>query len=363
MHCMKWLKTLLAIWLTTTLTLTFAQDKHFTLYDYSPMTLNPALSGAFEGTVRIGGIYRDQWASFVSDQYSTPTIYGDAPIISVRKRDWVGIGVMMMQDKAGTMELTESNFMLSAAYHLALDKRKGNTTLTLGAQGGFVQHEVNEDAGIFEDEHELGGNLGAGASEDRSAIPLMPVDYLDFRAGLLLKSKSDKGQNFEVGLSAGHVSQPTYAIISNNSRRDDNKRPLRFTAHGKMDIPLGKTKRRGRGKEATPNKWSLSPSFIIQNTAKTNEIILEGWTNYLLNKEKDITLRFGAGYRMADAGAILLGMKYGDLNVALAYDVNVSDLAVAGVSKYQGGFELAVNYIFKVFKKPDVKPVIICPDL
>ncbi|MEL6925345.1 MAG: type IX secretion system membrane protein PorP/SprF, partial [Bacteroidota bacterium] len=38
---------------------------HFSLFDFTPLTLNPAQTGAYEGSVRIGGLYRDQWRSFL----------------------------------------------------------------------------------------------------------------------------------------------------------------------------------------------------------------------------------------------------------------------------------------------------------
>ena len=41
----------------------WAQDIHFTQFYMSPMTTNPANAGKFEGTARIGGIFRGQWAS------------------------------------------------------------------------------------------------------------------------------------------------------------------------------------------------------------------------------------------------------------------------------------------------------------
>lgn len=51
------------------------QDIHFTMYNMSPMTLNPAMAGKFEGTFRIGGIYRDQWASVIANQFRTPSAW------------------------------------------------------------------------------------------------------------------------------------------------------------------------------------------------------------------------------------------------------------------------------------------------
>ena len=37
------------------------QDTHYTLHDYAPLWLNPANTGSFSGTIRVGGIYRGQW--------------------------------------------------------------------------------------------------------------------------------------------------------------------------------------------------------------------------------------------------------------------------------------------------------------
>ena len=100
-----------------------AQDIHYSLYNMSPLTLNPAHTGAYNGTYRIGGIYRDQYRSITSQQFSTPMIYIDAPIATLGKKQlhWLGIGGMFYQDNAGLAALKTNSFQLSAALHLALD--------------------------------------------------------------------------------------------------------------------------------------------------------------------------------------------------------------------------------------------------
>ncbi len=119
-----------------------AQDIHYSLYNMSPLTLNPALTGAFSGTARIGGIYRDQWANVIGNQFVTPSFYVDAPIIrGFGKKDWVGVGFTMFTDKAGSLSLQTAASMLSASYHLSLNK-KGTSILTLGVQGGSVQRRA-----------------------------------------------------------------------------------------------------------------------------------------------------------------------------------------------------------------------------
>ncbi|HND17475.1 MAG TPA: type IX secretion system membrane protein PorP/SprF, partial [Saprospiraceae bacterium] len=92
-----------------------AQDIHFTQYNMSPMTLNPALTGNYLGSYRVGGIYRNQWASIIP-AYSTPSFFVDAPIITgFRKNDWIGVGVAITADKSGTAKLGRTAFMGSVA--------------------------------------------------------------------------------------------------------------------------------------------------------------------------------------------------------------------------------------------------------
>ncbi len=344
----------------------YAQDVHFTLYNYSPLTINPAHSGAFLGTFRLGGIYRDQWATVVKSSYRTPNFYIDAPIIKgFRKSDWIGVGLNIIQDQAGTAKLTSGSAGISGAYHLALDK-KGRSTLSLGFQYARVSRSIgltsqskNKNYDLLRFEDELNGSI-SGQSPDRSNFN--QSNYQDYNAGLLLKSVLKDQSTFELGLSAAHITMPRYGLGGGGGRDTINpnpnpggggqagsdKRPLRMLVHSQYRKELNE-------------KWGIHPSVLFQTTAGAFEFIGQAWTHYLFNEEKDITLNMGLGYRVGDAAQILAGMDIKDLRVALSYDVNLSSLTPA--SNFHGGFELAVSYIGKIYKKPDVKPVIICPQL
>ena len=65
------------------------------------------------------------------------------------------------------------------------------------------------------------------------------------------------------------------------------------------------------------------------------------------------------GKTLRDAVQALVGMRYKALNVGLAYDINVSNLNT--VSRYRGGFELAANYIIKIYKPAIIKPKVLFP--
>src|ERR1041385_6461227 len=77
-----------------------AQDPNFSQFFVSPLTLNPALTGKFNGDFRIAGNYRDQWPA-ISKAFVTSTASFDAPILRNRisELDTWGVGVMAMTDK------------------------------------------------------------------------------------------------------------------------------------------------------------------------------------------------------------------------------------------------------------------------
>lgn len=366
MHSRKLLSLFSAILLGGTLQ---AQDIHFTQFNMNPTTLNPALSGKFEGTLRLSGIYRDQYGSVINDkdvqpairnkQFKTPAAGVDAPLIrGFRKKDWVGASLGFFSDKVGQGELTHSSFNLGAAYHLALDK-KGNAVLSIGAQYGRGQRGVNPENLRFEDGYGKDGiyipnlskeSLTNGSGED------ITVSYTGINAGALLSSRLNKQMDFNLGFSMSHLNQPKAGLVDaggggttpgmGGNTGGSSKLPSRISVHGQFNMQL-------------QPRFSLSPSFLFQKMSGNQEIILQGLANYLFNPEKEITLSFGVGYRMRDAIHPIVGGKYKNLTVGLAYDVNISGLSQA--SNFRGGFELAANYIIKIYKPAVVKPKVLCP--
>ncbi len=333
-----------------------AQDIHFSLFNMSPLTLNPANTGAFFGTARVGGIYRGQWYNVSgANGYQTPSFYLDAPILrGFREQDWIGVGGVIVNDEAGSLKLRTNSMMLSASYHLGLGK-EGKSALTLGLQGGRVQRRFDskgaEFADGFDDSLNYSGNtedpLAGGDSGGRDK-----TDFIDFAAGLLYRSQLSDQSNFELGISGAHLTQPKYLFGSLTEGQDTinvdgaDKRPLRITAHTKYEWAL-------------TDRWSAAPTAMFQASKGATEVSLQAWAGYMINPEMQVKLNFGLGYRFGDAAKVLLGLDYKDLRVAAAYDVNVSQLNSA--TNYQGAFEVAAWYIIKVYKDPEIKQAILCP--
>ncbi len=326
-----------------------AQDVHWSLFNMSPLTLNPANTGGFEGTFRIGGIYRAQ-ATTISDVtgYSTPSIYVDAPVLMVGKKNWIGIGANIYSDKAGVGALSNTAALFSAAFHAPMD-RKGNSVFSFGLQGGINQRSVDKDELLFEDQIVIGGT-NLTTSEDDSRIA--NNSYIDFGGGAMISSQVNRQTKVNIGISVRHI-PAKYGLISNNEDRVDNepdsiafKLPLRFNLHGKFDFDLNK-------------KWVLSPRFLFSSLQKNNNIQVQALTGYRFDKEKNTTLYFGLGYRLRDAAEFLVALDYKSLRVGASYDMTLSGLNE--VNNYVGGFEIGASYIATIFKSADVKPVIFCP--
>ncbi len=344
---MKLSRLLFALVLVFSLQGLSAQDIHYTLFDMAPLRINPALTGAFSGTARIGGIYRGQWFAVPgASNVETPSFYGDAPIIrGFRDKDWVGAGFSFISDQAGPFNLKTVSAGLSASYHLAVDK-KGANILTLGAQYGQVQRRINYAIGGLLSEEIIteagtdefsGGTLGGDQVEEKS--------YKDINVGLLYKSKLDKTSSFEIGLATLHVNSPAAGLVNNN---DDADRKMTISAHAKYEW-------------AIDEKWSMAPALYFQTTrGGKNEILAQAWAGRKMNE--DLKLNFGLGWRVGDAASLMFGGEYKDVRAALSYDLNLRKTA-SSITNTFGGFELAAYYIIKVYKKPEIPQKVLCPQL
>lgn len=351
-----------------------AQDRHFTLFNFAPLVTNPAYTGAYEGTVRVGGLFRDQALSIptLNNVYQTPNFFVDAPLLNVRKRDWIGVGVNFYTDKAGTFDLGYTTVHASVAYHLSLDSKNDNV-LTLGIHGGNVSRSISGFRGtdaafsrvINVDPNVRPDGLTPFSQDDPSS------SFFDLGAGLLLKSKMNKATNIEVGFSVQHITRNlvlgdttdtnTYSLSGLGRDNDDFTIPTLFVLHGQYNVDL-------------TDVWSLSPSFLFQQTQNQNEAVIQFLGGYkllkreirddgrkgrLIKDKEAPKIRFGLGYRLGDALQVLLGFEKGDFRAGIGYDLTLSTLADANSGN--GAIEIAANYIFRIYKQPEVDPAILCP--
>lgn len=371
---MKIIKSVILLLLVSFCTSTQAQDIHYTMFDMAPLELNPAYTGYYSGTFRIGGIYRTQWAGLsVSNPpsatssagysgftgYQTPSAYVDLPFAIRRKnkplRNWAGVGISFYYDAVGPMSNLAAS--LSLSYHLGLGK-KANTILSFAAQGGVLQRRINSN---FTFESDLDPNqIG---QIDPLAQGNLTKTLPDFSGGLMLSHKGRRF-GFEAGISLNHFTNPNNSFETPETNDEGEDRlPMTLISNLAMKIALTKN-----------GKFFLRPLVFFQNTLNTTGVG-EGLSAFDLqgqlllgihfNDLQDITLYLGGGYRASGDAIARIGLDIKGLKFGFAYDIN----AISEGLNYQTfqsnnrgmAFEVALSYVAKIYKVPVVRDVLFCP--
>src|SRR3954464_9187364 len=117
------MKFFLAILLLMVTANVIAQDPHFSQFFSSPLTLNPAFTGKFNGQVRAAANYRNQWPT-INRAYETGTASVDFPILAnhISSTDRWGLGFMLYSDKSAAGAFGFTYASVSTAYHKGLDE-------------------------------------------------------------------------------------------------------------------------------------------------------------------------------------------------------------------------------------------------
>ena len=322
----------------------FTQDIHFSQYYASPLNLNPALIGGFNGTFRLVANYRNQWFSVLgASSYVTYSGSVDAPILRKRlNSDQLGVGLVVMNDKSGDGGLSNLTIMAGASYHKALDNFN-RFSLSLGVQGGVVQKRIDFNKLTFEEQFvaDIGFDPAAFNGENVSSSSIF---YPDFVIGVLFRGGFAENVNAYAGGSVAHVHKPKENFLVEVD--ESNRLDPRFSAHVGVDFGIG-------------DYVTLTPGLLYLSQSTAQEITAGLALGYKLNKLN--TVFFGTWFRVLDKDALVIMGAYevSGFRVGISYDANLSDLKVA--SGGVGAIELSLIYIHDKEPVQKLSPVKFCP--
>jgi type IX secretion system PorP/SprF family membrane protein len=308
----------------------FGQDPHFSQFFASPLTLNPALTGKFDGTLRVAGNYRDQWPA-ISKAFVTFTTSVDAPILKQQlpQSDAWGVGVMAMSDRTANGILKNNYLSVSTAYHKGLDE-DGNHQIGVGFQASYSAKRLDGLSLKFADGLQLDGTWQTSPTEPINQ-QVLNVNYFDVNAGVLYNGTTNGSNNIYGGVSVYHLTRPTESFTGGNYKLNS-----RVTVHGGGGFPL-----------ADGNK-TFYFNTLYSNQAGAHEWVAGGAMSFLLEGNEETTTNFYAGAwtrfnNETDAVIPYLGLDFSNFSLGLSYDVNISSLKTASQSR--GGLEVSLIYI------------------
>ena len=304
-----------------------AQDPHFSQFFSSPLTLNPAFTGKFDGNYRISGDYRNQWPT-INNAFTTATASVDFHILQdkIPANDNWGLGFMAYNDNSAAGAVNFNYASISTAYHKGLDE-EGYHQISAGFQLTYADMMINTSGLKFEDQLTSNGFTGVTSEIFNNAT--LQSKYMDINAGVLYNGSTTDKNNFYFGLSLYHITRPeqhfTGGIYSLSSRA---------TIHAGTYFPIN---------EIT----TLHLSGIQSFQGGASETVLGGAFQIKANGMDDnpASIYLGSWIRLNDAIIPYVGIEYNDLRFGATYDFNTSSLKTA--SQGQGGFEISLIHTHK----------------
>ncbi|MCZ4224188.1 PorP/SprF family type IX secretion system membrane protein [Pedobacter rhodius] len=180
------------------------QDYIYSQFYNAPIYLNPALTGQFEGDIRVNALYRNQWTGLSGD-FSYMSASADLNLQKINS----GIGLIFNRSSEGTAYLQKNNIALSYSYIIGGD----DYTLSFGLQGGITNQKLNWDKLVFGDQIDVTSGIIPGIISGAERPNVDSRFYFDAAAGSNLVYK-----NFMLGVGLHHLNRPDESLAGYQAR-------------------------------------------------------------------------------------------------------------------------------------------------
>ncbi|WP_443945315.1 PorP/SprF family type IX secretion system membrane protein [Pedobacter sp. AW1-32] len=210
----------------------YTQDYIYSQFYNAPIYLNPALTGQFEGDIRLNALYRNQWTGLGGD-FSYMTASGDLNLHQINS----GVGLIFNRSSEGTAYLLKNNVAASYSYIIDGD----NFTLSFGLQAGVTNQKLNWDRLVFGDQVDIESGYIPGSISGAERPNVDSRYYFDGNAGgNLVVGK------FMVGLAAHHLNKPDESLSAFHA-----KLPMRISGNMSYKFTI------------SPDRYDRDGSYLI----------------------------------------------------------------------------------------------------
>lgn len=332
------MKVLSFIFFFTTCSILIGQDIHFSQFYMSPVHLNPALTGSFQGDWRFTANQRSQWRA-VSRPFNTIAL-------SAENREGLLLpglfhAVNIFNDAAGDGNYRTIEMNLSTAYQRFLNTDSIHS-VTAGFHVGFNHKRV--DFSKFNFDSQFNGFYYDPELPTLETSVLTSRTGLNFSVGAIYTYQPEKRKEITAGIGWFNLPQPQQSFYGNELI----KRDKRVAIHAKATYEIN-------------YQWDIQPGIFMQFQGKYKELVIGSNARYIYKDKKGeyIAPYAGLWFRNRDAIYLTAGAYYNQWTAGISYDINISQLSPA--SNIRGGLEFSVQYILFLFKPKDIQHRI-CPD-
>lgn len=331
-----------------------AQDKHFSQFYASPLTLNPALTGAYNGRYRFSTIYRDQWRRVIDSPFRTFATELDVRFkvkSNSQYKDAAAVGLVFFRDKVSGIDFGTQQIAISGAYHKGLDY-DNKQFLSVGFQGAIAQRNVNYEQLTFGDQF---NGLDGYTFDSEEDLPVNNFSYGDISVGINYAFTPKARKSFYAGFAMHHITQPEISfyqdeVDANGEKFASEKLYSRLSTQISAEIPAN-------------DVLSFLPRVLVARQGPHFEINAGANLRFMLNDYTNNSFYVGGWIRPVafeeenlgiDALVLMAGLQKGSFLFGVSYDANFQDLT--NYNQGQGAFELSISY-FGDFENDSV----LCP--
>lgn len=326
-----------------------AQDVHFSQNYATPLYLNPAMTGLFQGDLRLAAVYRNQWNSVMPGvPFRTIAASADMAFQGIGTNDRFAAGLLLYNDRAGSLSWMTNYIDAALAYNLGISEK---AYVSLGIEAGVTQRSFDLSNAQFGDQSD---GLGFDPNIATNDIIGQTANWaMNIGAGGMFYMTWSRRTNIYLGAAMYHFTQPD---ISFTGIERDNYA-------GKLSLQLG-------GSYQLSEKIDLLPSIYYLQQANFLKIDMGSFVRFVIDSDRrtglDRAFNLGAWLRVGnsvlnDSGlntVILAGkVDYNNFSVGISYDLTAFS-ELAAVNSGRGGAELAVIYTAKT--RPD-SDIMYCP--
>lgn len=284
-----------------------AQDPKFSQYFASPLTLNPALTGYFDGNYRVALNMRQQWAN-VGEPYNTYSLSGELKLQDeYYYNDIFSIGLSGLYDESFNKVLKSYTYSAGFSYYKFLDPNH-NVKIGLAPQVAYVSKSLNFDALTVASQFQNGSfNMSLPNYLDLKNDKLT---YFDFNVGANLGLSLNK-ISASIGYAAYHLTRPQQSLFNDLRIR----LPLRHT------INLG-------FRYVSEDLLDLSFSAHRMDEGASHDTIVGGVIGFKPTPESKTKLNAGIWYQTnGNSFYPYVGFELANLSVGLNYSLFTKNIA------------------------------------
>jgi len=304
---------------------TNGQALHFSQYFYSPLNLNPALTGVIDADWRVISNYRTQ-GSYFSQPLNTLSLSFDKYF--EKQNSKIGLGVLYNHDSSMGIVIPSDQFYVSGS---GIARISENSYASVGIQLGVVWRRISYFGLSFPDQYDR--DIG----DFNPNLPLLEnfdkknTIYPDINAGVLWWTKQNKTTLLS-GLSLYHINNPT-----DNFNTETNRVGMRINIHTSVEYRFN-------------SQVYIRPQAYYSRQHKSSVFLIGSSVGIKVSNSKMENIRginVGAYVRNSfnstpQSAIIIVGTDYKNWSAYLSTDIDISGQKTKNV--YNNAIELSLIY-------------------